>query len=77
MIVYGSAFINVATPTLMYIVISDKALFDAINLPAKSYEKVITKTEQMAEITVIFQYWLPELGPVAKSGTGVAPEAAQ
>lgn len=60
MSVHGSAFVNVATPTLMYIIIKDKALFDAINLSATDHGKVVTKTEYMGGITVIIQYWLPE-----------------
>ena len=59
MIAGGSAYIGVATPTLIYIVINDKALFDAINLPAQQHPKLLTKSEQLGEITVIIQYWLP------------------
>lgn len=70
MIASGTASVGVATPTLMYIVIKDKAVFDAIDLPALGYDKVVTKGEQLGKITVIFQLWLP-------SDPGAVPEVSK
>lgn len=55
----GRAFIS-ATPTLIYIVVSDAATFDAINAPAVHYEKVSAKTGAWNGVTIIFQFWHEE-----------------
>jgi len=48
---------TLVTPTLMYIVVSDEAAFDAIDAPVLKYAMMKAKDGKWNGIEIIFQYF--------------------
>lgn len=53
----GPAYLGIANPSLMYIVVKDLATFEAIQLPMDNFQHTLVKTGDCAGIHFIFQYF--------------------
>jgi hypothetical protein len=53
----GEAYLGIANPKLIYVVVKDKATFEALQLPQNDFEHILIKTGDLAGIHMIFQYF--------------------
>ncbi len=59
--VSGNIYYCVATPTLIYAIVNDEALFDALPGVETLYPKVRVKDGFMGDAQVVYQYFLAPL----------------
>lgn len=67
MAVPGRAHITVSGPSLVYVVVDDRATFDALPVPALDRGGVLVKTGRWGEATLVFQFWLTTPPALPKS----------
>ena len=58
-----SGWVGVATPTLIYVGVEDRAEFDMIGVLVNDHGEtkdghVLTKAVEQGRVTVVFQHWL-------------------
>ena len=54
-----AAFVGVASPICIYVGCPVRQDFDTIGVPARVFDRVLTKTVERDGLMVMFQHWLP------------------